>query len=103
MLAWLPLIKCLDRCVDQFEASTSPWVTPLAFELLKVGSFNYRPFPHPQAKTVFLMPFQVLDLIVNFFVIKERIINREFLKASLSKPFAHKCKLFTFELLFIKR
>ena len=46
------------------------------------------------------MPFQALDLIVNFFVIKERIINREFLKASLSKPFAHKCKLFTFEHLF---
>ena len=49
------------------------------------------------------MPFQVLDLIVNFFVIKETIVNREFLKASLSKPFAHKCKLFTFEHLFIKR
>ena len=49
------------------------------------------------------MPFQVLDLIVNFFVIKETIVNREFLKASLSKPFAHKCELFIFQHLFIKR
>lgn len=63
-------------CVDQFEVSTSPRLPCWAFEQLESGSFK---FPSPKAKIVLKYPTQVPALMVNFFFVKSKIGDCDFL------------------------